>query len=173
MLSNYLKLYTNNNDKGYNIIINKDNIQDPPKNRKRKDLYFVNKLNNLINKIINKKELTEDDIILIENKADGNCFFLVLSQYFNEDEIYQIYYRKLIALYIDSKKHIDKIEFPFIYKSENTILIYEDYYKELITTGNFAGEYEIINTTLKFNINIIIYINKNYVPVDSKFKFSN
>ena len=46
MLNNYQKLYTNNKDMGYNVIINKDNIQDPPNLSKRKDLYFLNNSNN-------------------------------------------------------------------------------------------------------------------------------
>ena len=96
----------------YNVIINKDNIQDPLNLSKRKDLYLVNISNNLLNKINNKNELTQDDVIIIENKEDGNCFYRVLNQYFNEDENYHIYYRKLIAQYIETKKHIDKIEYP-------------------------------------------------------------
>ena len=114
MLNNYQKLYTNNKDMGYNVIINKDNIQDPPNLSKRKDLYFVNNSNNLMNKINNKNELTENDVIIIENKADGNCFYHVLSQYFNENENYHIYYRKLIAQYIETKKHIEKIKYLYI-----------------------------------------------------------
>ena len=65
MLNNYQKLYTNNKDMGYNVIINKDNIQDPPNLSKRKDLYFVNNSNNLMNKINNKNELTEDDVLTL------------------------------------------------------------------------------------------------------------
>ena len=99
MLSNYLKVYTNNNNIGYIVINNKDNILDPPKSSERKDLYFVNKSANLINKINNKSEMTEEDVMIIENKADGNCFFSVLSQYFNQDERFHNDYRKLVALY--------------------------------------------------------------------------
>ena len=49
-----------------------------------------------------------------------------------------------------------------IYKSENVILTYKEYYEELCKTGTFAGEYEIVNSAILFNINIIIYSCNNY-----------
>lgn len=77
----------------------------------------------------------------------------------------------MISLYIETKMNHDEIEYPYIYKNQNTILTFKEYFNELITTGNFAGEYKIINTAIKFNINIIIYTNNNYNKNNKNFTF--
>ena len=39
-----------------------------------------------MNKIYNKLTLTEKEINIIENASNGNCYYRVLSQYFNNKE---------------------------------------------------------------------------------------
>ena len=49
-----------------------------------------------------------------------------------------------------------------IYINKTQILRYNDYFKELIKTGNFAGQYEILNASDLLNVNIVINKNFNY-----------
>ena len=55
-----------------------------------------------------------------------------------------------------------------IYKAENVILTYKEYFEELCKTGNFSGEYEIINSAFLFNMNIIVYSCNNYSSNNTK-----
>ena len=61
-----------------------------------------------MNIINNKESLTENEIEIIDKKADGNCFFSVLSWYFYSFEDYHIYMHKQLALYIEKKKFKDE-----------------------------------------------------------------
>ena len=94
------------------------------------------------------------------------------SQFYYNTENYHIYYRKKISEYIESKKDTEIIEYPYIYKNENDILTWSEYFDELILTGNYAGQYEIINTSILFNCNIIIYRNNNYNMNDKRYNFN-
>jgi len=40
----------------------------------------------------------------------------------------------------------------------------DEYFEELKKTGTFAGEYEILNSSLLYSIHIIIYTNFQYTP---------
>ena len=106
-----------------------------------------------MNKIRNKQYLTQSEIEVVENDGDGNCFFTVLGKFFNSNEDFHIYFRKKLSLYIESKKQQDESAYPYIYKSEHIILTFKEYFEELCKTGTFAGEYEIINSAILFNIN--------------------
>ena len=101
-------------DLGYDVIQNQDQILEPPKNQKRSDIYFINKSSNLMDKIYTKTNLDQNDIITSSNDGDGNCFFRVLRKFFYIKQIYHIYYRKVIAIYIHSKKEIDKLNIPYM-----------------------------------------------------------
>jgi len=60
-----------------------------------------------MDKKYNKLKLTEKDINIIENDTDGKCYYRILSQFFNNNEgfhIFYLFYRKEIAKYIDAKK---------------------------------------------------------------------
>ena len=69
------------------------------------------------------------------------------------------------------KKDTDSINYPYIYKNENDILTWHEYFNELKLTGTFAGQYEIINTSLLYNCNIIIYRNNNYTDQEQNYSF--
>ena len=58
-----------------------------------------------------------------------------------------------------------------IYINKTQILRYNDYFKELIKTGNFAGQYEILNASDLLNINIVINKNFNYSMYNNKYIF--
>ena len=167
MFNNYQNNFVINKNKGYDVILNQKDIKEPPAQSKRNNLYEINTSAKLMNKIQNKQNLTQAEIDVIENEGDGNCYFRVLSQFFNLYEDFHIYFRKRLALYIESKKQQDESAYPYIYKSENVILTYKEYYEELCKTGTFAGEYEIVNSAILFNINIIIYSCNNYSPYNN------
>ena len=101
-----------------------------------------------MDKINTKNNLDQNDIITSSNDGDDNCFYRVFSQFFYYKQIYHIYYRKVIALLIHSKKDIDKLNFPFLYRNINQTIPYEDYINELKISGTFEGQYEIINAAI-------------------------
>ena len=107
--------------------------------------------------IKNKYNIKDTEVIQIPNSAGGNCFFKAISQFFNKTEIYHIYYRYKICKLIESKKHIDLINYPYIYGNNNTWLTYEQNFNNIIHTGGYVGGYEIINTCIAFRCNICIY----------------
>ena len=49
-----------------------------------------------------------------------------------------------------------------MYRNEQDIITYDQYFNELIITGTYAGHYEIINASLLLNVNFIIYRNQNF-----------
>ena len=49
-----------------------------------------------------------------------------------------------------------------MYKNNVEIIPYDQYFNELIITGTFAGQYELLNASMLLNCNIIIYKNENY-----------
>ena len=67
-------------------------------------IYKKNTSEKIMNKIQNKQNLNQNEIDVIKNEGDGNCFFRVLSQFFNSNEDFHIYFRKRLALYVESKK---------------------------------------------------------------------
>ena len=56
----------------------------------------------------------------------------------------------------------------YIYKNTNNILTFLEYFNELVLTGNYAGQYQIINSSILFNCNIVIYRNEN-LNTNSKY----
>ena len=47
-----------------------------------------------------------------------------------------------------------------------------EYFDELKLTGIFASQYELINTSILYNCNIIVYRNNQYNINDKNYKFS-
>ena len=68
-----------------------------------------------------------------------------------------IYYRYKTCKLIQSKKNKDIINYPYIYGNNNIWLTYEQNFNNIIHTGEYVGEYEIINTCIAFRCNICIY----------------
>ena len=57
-------------------------ILGPPSILKRVALYYINTNQILLQKIKNKQNLNNIDIIVWKNTGGGNCFYKALSQYF-------------------------------------------------------------------------------------------
>jgi hypothetical protein len=83
---------TNDKEQGFDVLLNKDIINDPPKIINRRDIYFITVSKNLCDKIKNKKILTQDDVLIAQNTGDGNFFYKALSQFYHNTEEYHIYY---------------------------------------------------------------------------------
>ena len=92
---------TNDKEQGFDVLLNKDIINDPPKIINRRDIYFI----------------------IAQNTGEGNFFYKALSQFYHNTEEYHIYYWKIIVLYINAKKSIDEAKFPYIYKQNTNIKI--------------------------------------------------
>ena len=67
------------NEIGYNVLLFKNNIVNPPKSEERKNIFLINTDNILMPKINIKDSLSESDIIIIPNSANGNCFYKSIS----------------------------------------------------------------------------------------------
>ena len=106
----------------------------------RKNLYIINTKTDLLNQILNKEDLTQNDVIICGNSEKGNCFYKSLSQFYTNKETYRIFYRKETCKSIENKKEIDKKNYPFIYVDNFTTLSYEDYFNNMILTGTYAGQ---------------------------------
>ena len=156
---------------GYDVIANKVKINIPPNSIMRKNIFFINIEQNIMTKLNGKLNLTELDVDIIQNTGGGNCFYKAISQFYLGKEDYHIYYRKQIAQFIESKKAIDSINYPYLYKNEKDILTWHEYFDELELVGTFAGHYELINTSILYNCNIIVYRNNQYNINDKKYKF--
>jgi len=163
--------FSHNNSKeiGYNVlnatesdILISNNIENS------QNIYIINTHINISNLICHKNNIKDNDVVQIPNSAGGNCFFKAISQFYNKTEIYHIYYRYKICKLIQSKRHIDFIKYPYIYGNNNAWLTYEQNFNNIIHTGGFVGEYEIINTCIAFRYNICIYKysedKKEYIP---------
>ena len=58
----------------------------------------------------------------------------------------------------------------YIYKNTNNILTFLEYINELVLTGNYAGQYQIMYSSILLNCNIVIYRNEN---LNSNSKYYN
>ena len=163
---------TQNYEVGYDVIANKMKINNPPYNIMRTNILFINSDQNIMAKLNGKLNLTELDVDIIQNTGGGNCFYKAISQFYLGKEDYHIYYRKQIAQFIESKKAIDSINYPYLYKNEKVILTWHEYFDELKLTGTFAGQYELINTSILYNCNIIVYRNNKYNINDKNYTFT-
>ena len=160
-----------NIESGYNVLKDNGIIKDPPINTLRRDQFFINLNINIMNIINSKLCLNQNDIKLCQNTGGGNCFFKVISQFYHNTEIYHAYYRKKLAFEINIIKNSEANKFPYIYKKNNETLTFADYFNQMIITGNFAGNYEIVKMSQILHCNIIIYNNFNFSEEDEKFKF--
>ena len=124
-----------------------------------------------MHKINSKIKIDQNDVNLLINKTDGYCFYRVISQFYNQDEIYHICYRKELMVHINKKNDNDKIAYPYIFKKESLMLEYDEYFNEIKLAGTFAGEYEIINTSQILNCNLVIYRNPNFNHNLKLYKF--
>ena len=137
----------------------------------RKKVYIINTTTVLLNKLLNKEDLTQNDIIICENSGKGNCFYKSLSQFYTNKETYHIYYRKETCKSIENKKEIDKKNYPFIYVDKNNTLCYEDYFNNMILTGTYAGQYELFNAAIKFKCNLFIYRQESHNLINNEFRY--
>ena len=97
--SNLFKHYLNQASQdifewGYNVLDNYNQIDDPQMYEIRKNVYIINTKTDLLNKILNKEDLTQNDVIICENSGKSNCFYKALSQFYTNKQAYHIYYRK-------------------------------------------------------------------------------
>ena len=112
--------------------------------------------------------MTNNEVLRIKNTGGGNCFFKCISQFFMNEETFHIYYRKIVCELINSKKEVDKLNYPYILSNNNTVLEYIDNFNTIIKTGSYVGQYEIINTCIKLKCNIAIYnLSSNYLDYDN------
>ena len=107
--SNLFKHYLNQASQdifewGYNILDNYNQIDDPQMYEIRKNVHTTNTKTDLLNKILNKEDLTQNDVIIYENSDNGNCFYKALSQFYTNKEAYHIYYRKETFKSIEKNK---------------------------------------------------------------------
>ena len=135
--SNLFKHYLNQAnqetfERGYNILDNYNQIDDPQKFKIRKNVCIINITTELLKKILNKEDLIQNDIIICENSGKGNCFYKTLSQFYTNKEVYHIYYRKETCKSIENIKELDKQNYLFIYVDNFTTLSYEDYLNNMI-----------------------------------------
>ena len=105
-----------------------------------------------------KLDLNFKDYSEISIMGDGNCFFLCLSQHFENHQEIHPYYRHLIYQYILQIKEILK---HFFYKEANeTTEKYENRYNTFIeqidTDCNYAGDFEISAASITLHIGIYI-----------------
>ena len=121
----------------------------------------------LINKLLNKIDLNEKDIIIINNSGSGNCFFKCISQFYTKKESYHYFYRKKVCLIIKSKYEQDMINYPYIYDNNKNWISFEDSFNNIILTGSYIGQYEIINACIENRCNIIFYRRDN-ISLDKK-----
>ena len=164
-------LNMNNIESGYNVLLDNGIILSPPINSLRRDQFFINLHDKIMHKINNKSQLNENDIKLCQNTGGGNCFYKVISQFYHNNERYHAYYRKKLAEDINTIKNVEARKHPYIYKNNNEVLNFIDYFNQMIITGNFAGEYEIRKLSEILHCNIIIYTNFNFAEKDMSFNF--
>lgn len=96
---------------GFKVLNNNINIPEPDENDKRKNLYLINTNQNLKYKLENKIVLNEQDVVRIRNTGNGNCYYKCLSQFYTNNEIFHMYYRKIICELIETLKEWDKLNF--------------------------------------------------------------
>ena len=141
----------------FNVLNPNYNIPSPLETQIRKNLFIINSNNNIKYKIENKIILNEGDIIRIKNSGEGNCYFKCIIQIYINQETLHIYYRKIICELISAKINIDKINYPYAINNNNEPISYLENFNNIIKTGYFAGQYEIINSCIKLNCNVCIY----------------
>ena len=107
----------------------------------RKNVYIINTKTDLLNKNLNKEDLTQNNVIICQNSGNGSCFYKALSQFYTNKEDYQI----------------DKQNYSFIYVDKFTTLSYDGYYNNMILTGTYARQYKLFNSSIEFKCNLIIY----------------
>ena len=156
--SNYFNSYFNYSsnslkENGYNVLTDHCQIKSPNLNEIRKNLYFVT-TNQIFSKIWTKGYYN------CSKFRKRNCFFKTISHFFDNQENYHYHYIKLIAELIFSKFSGDKIKYPFMYYNNKSIITVEENFNKLIITGHYVDQYEIINTSLPWKINICIYKNE-------------
>ena len=54
---------------GYNVLHNYNQIYEPKTYEIRKNVYIINTKTDLLNKILNKEDLTQNDVIICENSG--------------------------------------------------------------------------------------------------------
>jgi len=115
LLNSYYQIFNNiNEEHGYNVITHANDIKSPELKEYKKNIFIINLTYNLIDKLNNKKQINESDVIIIPNSGDRNCFYKCISKFNHNKEEYHIYYRKLICEYINSKKVHEMNQHPYL-----------------------------------------------------------
>jgi hypothetical protein len=81
---------------GFNVLNINVAIMIPPNNPIRKNLFIINTNANIDNKVKNKIDVANNDVVRINNSGARNCFFKVISQFLMNKEVYHIFYRKIV-----------------------------------------------------------------------------
>ena len=132
----------------YNNMINsKQNDEIDIKNT------FINE--QLYQRVIEHKEISNDLVDIVTIEKDGNCFYRAISYFlFNLQDAHSKIRNK-----ISEKARQDHRDNPHNFNLvENSNLTETQYINEIIqNNGNFAGDYEISIAQMLFNINIAAY----------------
>ena len=113
---------------------------------------------NIISKIVNKKPIKPNDVVVAPVNKDGNCFYRALSLFFTNSEGNHKIIRDIIYnVAIINKEFIKPF---FLTGLEDDILAdhkLENYIERIKNDGLYAGIIEISLATIIFNYTIIIY----------------
>ena len=110
----------------------------------------------LINKFKSKSGININSNNIIYNSGGGDCSFQSISQALYSDEIYHSTIRKKIYELLVSKKSYYE-QNQTIIEDDNKIEPVSDYIERIKILNHWAGDLEIGQTSLLYNINIIIY----------------
>ena len=77
-------------------------------------------------KINRKENLNKNDIHIVPNTGGGNCYYKTLSQIYNNTEEYHIYYRKIIAIFVESKRSLDEQNYQTFHFNSNDFIYIND-----------------------------------------------
>ena len=110
----------------------------------------------LINKFKNKSDININSNNIIYNSGGGDCWFKSISQALYSDEIYHTTIRKKIYEVLITKKSYYEQNQTSI-EDDNKIVSVSEYIESIKFLNHWAGDLEIGQTSLLYNINIIIY----------------
>lgn len=166
-----------NDEKIKNVFIDYKLLPIPNRNNLSNNFFKSIEDSELNKKIYNKQDLTNDDVVRIEVKGDGNCFYRVLSTFFYNNENYHLYFRYLIAKYINDNI-ANEIVNPVVkdaFGNSNNKFLY--YINKISENAFWAGDYEI-SRVVKLNdypINICMYtlVTKNEYDNIFYYKYYN
>ena len=114
----------------------------------------------MISKFINKEDIIINTKNLIYNTGNGDCWFKTISQALFNDEEYHLSIRKKIYESLIPKKSYYKDKGLTI-NNNNEIVPISEYIDKIKFSQQWSGDVEISETSIVYNINIVIYkVNK-------------